>query len=590
MSRRRNKSASALPKPGAVAPVPLRQVLDALPQHIAVLSGDGTILAVNLAWRRFAEQHSPTPQYLCEGNSYLAACSGEPTVGSLEGDTFGAAIRAVIAGDLEEFSLEYECTLDERSRWFVGHVTRLSDGNGACAVVSHEEITSLKRAEEAANRLAYFDPLTGLPNRLLLEDRLQHAIAQADREGWQVAVLFLDLDRFKLINDTLGHAAGDQLLRAVTERLRSCVRRSDTVARLGGDEFVVLLLPVLHPHAVTAIAAKILEALAAPYEIGGQEIVTTASIGIAFCPGDGHEPGMLLRNADMAMYRAKERGRNNCQYYTATMNLQAARRLSIETGLRQALRQNGLRLAFQDQCALATGQLFGCEALLRWEHPERGLLPPLEFLDIAEESGLILPIGAWVLQNACEQLAAWRGSGLPELLLSINLSPRELAAPGLIGQVERTLAACGIAPHRLQLEFTEKALQRNGLGERERLQELRRLGVQLAIDDFGTGYSSITRLKHLPLDRLKIDHAFVAAAPHDPDALAVIRTVVAVAHNLGLRVTAEGVETERQLELLREAGCDEIQGWHCRLPVDGAGFGTFLDSGHLPGSAGRPLP
>lgn len=554
------------------------RVLDALPQHIALLDASGTILFVNRAWRTFAEENATQIERLCEGNNYLAACGGSSAEGTREGETFAVAVRAVLAGDLDEFALEYECSSSSRQRWFVAHVSRLPSAGALQAVVSHEEVTSLKKAEEEANRLAYFDALTGLPNRLLLEDRLRQALAHADRDGQQVAVLFLDLDRFKLINDTLGHAAGDQLLRAVTERLRSCVRRSDTVSRLGGDEFVVVLHPVLQPRDVNAVALKILEVLAAPYQIAGQEIVTTGSVGISFFPDDALEVALLLRNADMAMYRAKERGRNNVQYFTEQMNRQAARRLAIETGLRQALREGELKLFFQEQSGLHDGQVFGAEALLRWEHPERGLLLPVDFLDIAEETGLIVPLGYWVMRQACRQWRQWQDSGFPPLQLAINLSARELASPRLVKQLQQILDETGVAAQNLQLEFTETALANHGSGNIERLQQLKALGISLAIDDFGTGYSSIIHLKHLPIDRLKIDHTFVASAPKDADARAVIRTVIGIAHNLGLKVMAEGVETEAQRCLLQELECDEMQGWYCRLPIEVEAFAEVLRS------------
>ncbi|HBT83839.1 MAG TPA: two-component system response regulator [Desulfuromonas sp.] len=554
--------------PVAAASAPLEvgvpQLLDALPQQIAVIDRAGVIRYVNRAWRKYGKGGGGCLRGRGAGDNYLHVCERSVAAGCAEGEDFAAAIRAVLQGELDEFSLEYFCPAGAGQHWFIGHVSRFEGGG---AVISHEEVTRLKQAEADANRLAHFDPLTGLPNRLLMSDRLAQALAQAEREAWQLAVLFLDLDRFKVINDNLGHAAGDQLLKGVTERLRGCVRRSDTVARLGGDEFVVVLVPVRQPRDISRIARKILAALTAPFVLGGEEVYTSASIGVAIFPGDGTDAGVLLHNADLAMYRAKERGRNVFQYFTAEMNLQAVRRLGIETALRRALSSGGLVLHFQEQIDLASGRVCAVEALLRVRNGGRGLLQPRDFLEVAEETGLIVPIGQWVMRLASRRLRSWQKLYGEPLRLAINLSPREFRSPKLVPDLARCLAVNRLDPAQIEIEITEKLLVKDSPEDRERLHRLKELGVSIAIDDFGTGFSSIHRLKQLPIDRLKITHTVVQAVPTDKDARVIIHTIVDVAHNLGLKVVAEGVNTPEQHELLRQLGCDTIQGWHCILPV-----------------------
>jgi diguanylate cyclase (GGDEF)-like protein/PAS domain S-box-containing protein len=428
------------------------------------------------------------------------------------------------------------------------------------------DITERRQAEEEARSLAFFDSLTGLPNRRLLLDRLHQALAQARREGSLVGLAFLDLDHFKTINDTLGHASGDALLRAVAERLRECVRRSDTVARLGGDEFVLVLPCLEHPDAAAAIARKVQEIFVQPFHLGGREIFATTSIGLALYPLDAGEGEELLSRADMAMYQAKEGGRNLFRFYAPQMNEEATRRLALGNELHRALRRGELSLFFQEKVRLETGAIIGLEALLRWRHPERGVLPPAEFLPLAEESGLILLIGEWVLRTACAQGVAWQRMGLPPLRIAVNVSARQLRHGDLVEMVRRVLEQTGLPPTCLELEFREESLMEETARSPETLAALRELGVGCALDDFGTGLSAIGGIRTLPLDRLNIHHSLIHNFAAAEDA-GLIRGIVSLAHNLRLQVIAEGVETEEQISFLQGLGCDEVQGCYFRLPL-----------------------
>lgn len=428
------------------------------------------------------------------------------------------------------------------------------------------DITERRLAEEKVQNLAFYDSLTGLPNRRLLLDRLRQALAQARREGRLVGVAFLDLDNFKTINDTLGHASGDTLLQEVAKRLQESVRSSDTVARLGGDEFVVILNKLEHADLASAIAEKVLELFVQPFRLGEREIFISTSIGLALYPLDANCEEELLSRSDMAMYRAKEKGRNLYQFFAPQMNDEAMQRLVLHNELNLGLRRSELSLYFQEKVNLKTGAIIGVEALLRWRHPERGLLQPAEFLLLAEESGLIIPIGEWVLRTACAQGMTWLRMGLPALRISINVSERQLRHGDLVETVRRVLEETGIPPAMLELEFREESLLKEQAQAPAALAALRQLGVGCALDDFGTGLSAIGRIRTLPLDRLNIHrsliHNFASAENAD-----LIRGIVGLAHNLRLEVIAEGVETEEQKLFLERLGCDEVQGFYFRLPV-----------------------
>ncbi|HYW03975.1 MAG TPA: EAL domain-containing protein [Gammaproteobacteria bacterium] len=440
------------------------------------------------------------------------------------------------------------------------------------------DISEQKAHEERLRHQASHDQLTGLANRALLEDRLAQAIRRARRRGRQVAVLFIDLDNFKLVNDTLGHAAGDQLLTTVAERLSAAVRREDTVARQGGDEFVVLLEDVRHASDAAGVAGKLAERLSLPMHLHGDELTVTPSIGISVFPEDGTSPEALLMHADAAMFRAKQDGRNTCRFYTGDMNEQASTRLTLENDLRRALSGEQLHLLYQPVCGGDGRACDAFEALLRWSHPARGELAAADFLPLAEESGQIAAIGAWTLAQACRQARDWGRNGLLLDRVSVNVSPGQLRADGFLAGVDRALEESGLAPRQLELELTENALIGFPAHCRAVVDALHERGIALCLDNFGSGYTSLTHLKLFRFGRVKIDPSFVRDLVDDPDSANVARAVIAMAHALGARVVAQGVETDAQMRRLREFGCDEFQGRLLSPP---------LPPGVIPG-LGRP--
>lgn len=438
------------------------------------------------------------------------------------------------------------------------------------------DITELKEAEARMRHIAQHDPLTGLPNRLALLMRLAQLLPEARRHGWRLAMMFIDLDRFKIINDTLGHQIGDELLREVARRLSSVVRETDFVARLGGDEFVVILPAIASPTDAALVAAKIINALASSIEADDHELHTSPSIGISLFPDDGPDGDTILKNADTAMYHAKAAGRNNYQFFAADMNKAATLRLDIERKLRQALSRQELSLCYQPQFDAHRNRPTGVEALIRWRHPVDGLIPPDQFIPVAEETGMIVEIGEWIMLNACREMKRWIDDGLAPLRIAVNVSARQLRRRDFCEAVAGVLADSGLAPELLELEITESSIMENPQEAIKILESLGRMGVSLAIDDFGTGYSSLAYLKLFPIDHLKIDRSFVRDIEHDLNDRAIAFGTIALAHSLGLNVIAEGVESDDQLELLRSNGCDEVQGYLFSKPLDSPAAFAFL--------------
>ncbi|MEJ7871980.1 MAG: EAL domain-containing protein [Rubrobacteraceae bacterium] len=464
-------------------------------------------------------------------------------------------------------------TKDGTLFWNELYIAPVRDEAGQIAnfIGVQKDITERKILEEQLAHQAFHDPLTDLPNRALFLDRLSHALERSKRRGDKVAVLFMDLDNFKVTNDSLGHEVGDELLIEVAGRLLACLRPTDTAARLGGDEFVVLLEDVEDTHEANRVAKRIAETLRLPLHIEGHELFVTTSIGIAFGRSDEDLPGSLLRNADLAMYRAKEAGKNSQAMFESGMNVRALERLQLEEDLRRALEREEFRVYYQPEVSLEDGRIMGFEALVRWEHPERGLVSPQEFIPVAEETGLIVPLGEWVLEEACRQAREWQEqnpSNLP-LIMSVNLSARQFKQPGLAKSIAEVLRKHGLEPRGLILEITESMVVADVDSAIVTLRELRDLGVRIAIDDFGTGYSSLAYLKRFPVDYLKIDRSFVDGLGRDATDKGLVSAAITLAHTLGLEAVAEGVETAEQLEHLRELGCELAQGYYFWKPSPG---------------------
>jgi diguanylate cyclase (GGDEF)-like protein/PAS domain S-box-containing protein len=481
-------------------------------------------------------------------------------------------------------TLSANCVLVSRD----GHESAIEDsaapihdraGQIRGAVIVFHDVSASRQMSLQLAHLAQHDFLTDLPNRLLLRDRLQHAISLARRRSSQIAVLFLDLDRFKHVNDSLGHSVGDQLLKEVARRLTGCVRGSDTVARQSGDEFVVVLSELIDADSAGTTAAKLLAAVAVPYQIGTHHLRVPMSIGISIYPDDAGDAETLLSHADTAMYYAKENGRNNAQFFKQEMVVRAVERQFIEASLRGALERGEFALRYQPKIDLTTHAVVGVEALLRWCHPERGFIPPEQFIPIAEDTGLILPIGLWVLREACRQSRAWLDAGLPPTPVAVNISAIEFRSPGFAEHIRALLTETGLPAQLLELEITESALMRHAESTVVMLQALKQIGVQLTVDDFGTGYSSLSYLRQFPIDCLKVDRSFVREIALKSDGAVIVRAVISMGNSLNKRVIAEGVETREQLDFLTAAGCEEGQGYYFRHPIVADQLGALLGAG-----------
>ncbi|OGA31937.1 MAG: hypothetical protein A3F75_09880 [Betaproteobacteria bacterium RIFCSPLOWO2_12_FULL_64_23] len=467
---------------------------------------------------------------------------------------------------------------DGSIRWLHSRTFPIRDEGGRVYRVAgmSEDITEQKKAEERLLQLAHYDSLTNLPNRSLFFESLKRMVAQAQENQWTIGVLFIDLDRFKVVNDTLGHATGDELLQQVAARLLECVRIRDVVGRLGGDEFALILPALDSPDDAAEVAAKVIQAFAEPFDLAGHETFISASIGITVYPGDANDAEALLRYADTAMYRAKEGGRNTYRYYTAEMNERAMEKLELETALRRALERREFLLHFQPKLDLASGNVSGVEALLRWQRPEVGLVSPADFIPLLEETGLIVPVGAWVIRAACRQINAWEQEGVAPVPIAINLSGRQFHEKTLAALIAQIAREHGVDPRLLEFEITEGSVMANAEETVRILEALRAAGISISVDDFGTGYSSLAYLKRFPIDAVKIDRSFVNDIVTDPDDAAIVLAVIRMAHAMELKVIAEGVETEAQLQFLQANACDEIQGYFFCRPLAGAGVTAFL--------------
>jgi diguanylate cyclase (GGDEF)-like protein/PAS domain S-box-containing protein len=466
-------------------------------------------------------------------------------------------------------------------------ISPVRDGAGNIIGASKvaRDISQRKEALERIEHLAHYDSLTGLPNRVLLADRMRVAIAQAARYSLRLALLFVDLDRFKLVNDSLGHEIGDKLLKVVAERMRSSVRDADTISRVGGDEFIVLLGQADTPEDAARVARKIIAALSQPYKIEEHELLLTASVGISIYPDSAKEAHSLMRNADASMYSAKEAGGNRYQYYSADLTSRATERLSLERDLRSAVERNEIFIVYQPQIELATRRVIGAEALMRWRHPRRGLVPPASFIPMAEDSGLILPLGEHVLRESCLQARRWGGRYGADVGVAVNVSAVQFRSDDFIDGVLRVLEETGLASERLELEVTESVVMHGVESVIQKMRILKANGIKVAIDDFGTGYSSLSYLRQFVVDHLKVDRSFVHDLPDNADAEAIVRAIVAMGRSLGLRVIAEGVETEEQAKFLQCIACDESQGYLYAKPMVVNEFESWLEAWQTPRAA-----
>lgn len=529
-------------------------------EGVLITDLDGNILTVNPAFTTIteyteAEVLGQNPRILQSGRHdrsfFQAMWHAIVTVGSWQGEIWNRRKGGEIY-----------------PQWLNISTVRNEQGQTVNYVGVFTDITQVKRSETQLEYLAHYDPLTGLPNRLLLLSRLNHALERARRDKTRGAVLFLDLDRFKNVNESLGHGTGDELLQIASQRMRACLCETDTLARLGGDEFIAVLEDLPDPENAASVAQKLIDRLDAPFALSGeQEVYIGGSLGISIFPDDADDADRLIQYADAALYQAKGSGRGTYHFYTESLTTSANERLALETRLRHALEQDEFVLDYQPLVALTDGRMFGVEALVRWQIPGVGLLSPSRFIPLAEETGLIVPLGEWVLRMACARMKTWLDAGLPLEMLAVNLSPRQFQQGDLHERIRAILAETGLASRHLELEITETALMEDGPENETKLAVLKNLGVRIAIDDFGTGYSSLAYLKRFPIDKLKIDQSFVRDIPLDSSNMEIVAAIIAMAKNLKLEVLAEGVETDAQLAFLKHQGCDVAQGYLFSRPV-----------------------
>lgn len=557
-----------------------RRVASEAPFPMMIHAENGEVLEINKAW---SEATGYTHADIPDIASWLKHAYEENPQPTMEFHKVRELVERMygIGHRVDQGERAIRCKDGSVRTWHfsAAPVGRLPDGR-RYVVSMAQDVTEGKVAQEKIEFLAYHDALTNLPNRLLAKDHLQQAILDAERERSKVALLFVDLDKFKTINDSLGHLVGDELLKGVSARLRECLRDSDTLSRQGGDEFLIILKGIRDSESITVVTEKILERLAQPFLIEQHELAISLSIGIAVYPDDGADFETLLKKSDTAMYQAKESGRNTYRFHTEQMNIDAMEHLQLRNGLRHALEQGEFMLHYQPQVSLKTGRVVGAEALLRWNHPQLGMVPPGKFISVAEDSGLILPIGDWVIREACRQAVAWRGAGLPELFVAINLSAVQFKRGDVAQCVIQSLHDSGLPPECLELELTESILIKDTEKVLASVSQLKSLGIKLSIDDFGTGYSSLSYLKQFNVDKLKIDQSFIRDMADDPNDTAIVTAIIQMAKSLNLAIIAEGVEDERQLDLLRKQQCDEIQGYYYAKPMPSDDFVHFVSRFH----------
>jgi diguanylate cyclase (GGDEF)-like protein/PAS domain S-box-containing protein len=553
----------------------LRATLEATADGILVVDREGRIVAHNA---RFVELWGLSAEDLAAGSAERALARAVQLVERPQ--AFLRRVREVYA---EPDASSHDVVELRDGRIFERHSQPQRIGGASVGRVwSFRDVTQQRRAEETIRHRAYHDDLTGLPNRLLFRDRFAQALGHARRHKQTLAMLFMDLDRFKTINDTLGHAVGDKLLQLVAQRLKVLTRAGDTLARLGGDEFMLLVSSIRQVEDASTVADHVLDALKQPFRIDGHELHVSASVGISVFPFDGDDADTLMKHADVALYRAKERGRNTYEVYTPAMNEMALERLTLGNSLRHAFDREEFLLHYQPQVDVTAGRIVGSEVLVRWQRGDGTLVPPAQFVSVAEDTGLIVRLGDWVLRQACRQARVWREAGLPPVQLAVNLSASQFQSPSLIADVTRILEETGLDPASLELELTESTIMLNPEVAIASLRRLRSMGVGIAVDDFGTGYSSLSYLRKLPISALKIDRSFVRDCLYDPDDAAIVTAVISMAQSLRLKVVAEGVETAEQMAFLHERGCREMQGYYFGAPRDAASFEELVTSRGLP--------
>lgn len=556
-----------------------RDTLNALPEHVAVLDENGKILLVNSAWREFAQANGIDEATVSEGANYLEACRNAISAGNHDADTIATAIREIARGEKESFSYEYACHSPSERRWFIAAITRFSEHVPTRIVASHENITNRKLAEEKAVYLSDHDQLTGLLNSAGFIEKLTEEIIRVTRFRGQFALITVNIDRLNVVNNAFGRTLGDQLIREVAERLCQIAREVDLVARHDGDQFLMLLRGIRVPSDAARVALRIIDEIAAkPFLIGYAELAVTVSAGIAVYPEHGTTFDQLMANSEAALKRVKRSGRNNYGYFTDDLSVDALEKLKLEQHLRHAIGTAELYPVFQPQFSLLSGEVIGFEVLARWRSPELGDIPPGTFIPIAEESGLIIKIGEWILQEACKQNAEWVSRGIANVPICVNVSAMQFHQPGFTNAVEIAIRSSKLSPALLELELTESVFLGSTPELTAKFRALADMGVQLALDDFGTGFSSLGYLRNLAISRLKIDQSFVQDLPENKDSVAITEAIVGMGRSLGMRVIAEGVELTQQADFLKSIGCHEVQGYLYGKPMPPNEAEAFIKS------------